>query len=82
MHHHFSSKFLIQTLDKLGFCKGCVEVEIFQKSAVIQREPVINEETMAGEFLQWPADNADYNPSTIDGKQSIHVMGITANITT
>ena len=36
---------------------------------------------VAGEFFQWAADNVDHNLSTIDGKNSIHIMGIIQTVT-
>ena len=35
LHHQFASKFLIDTLSKLGFCKSYSEVRIFEKYATV-----------------------------------------------
>ena len=67
LHHHFSSRFLIDTLEKLGFCKSYTEVGNYQKSAAVQQEVVVDVDTCAGEFLQWAADNVDHNIVTLDG---------------
>ena len=81
MHHLFASKFLIDTLNLLGFCSSLTEVGNFEKSASVQGDSLSDIETMAGEFFQWAADNVDHNLATIDGKGTIHIMGLIETVT-
>ena len=82
LHHHFSSSFLIHTLFQLGFCKSYGVVQNFQKGAAVDKQDsLLDIDSRNGEFLQWSADNVDHNLVTIDGKNSIHIMGIIATVT-
>lgn len=44
MHHHFRSKHLIQTLNKLGFCSSYAEVQKFKLSAAISTKNETHQE--------------------------------------
>ena len=80
MHHHFASRFLVDTLNSLGFCSSYSEVQRLERSAAIIQGtdiPVLG----SGQFGQFVADNVDHNIRTIDGKDMFHGMGMIATIT-
>ena len=77
LHHHFASKFLIDTLHNLGFCSLYSEILRFESSAAASQGidiPGIEK----GQVLQFVADNVDHNVATLDGKGTFHGMGIIA----
>ena len=80
LHHHFQSKFLIETLHKHGFCSSYKEVIKFERSAAMAQGtygPELNPQS----FIQYAADNIDHNLCTIDGENTFHGMGIIAMVT-
>lgn len=80
LHHHFQSKFLIDSLNEHGFCCSYSEVKRFERcSAVVQGTDVHNHSPDS--FLQYAADNVDHNIRTLDGEKTFHGMGIIATIT-
>ena len=79
MHHHFGSKFLIETLNSLGFCSSYHEVQRFEQSAAVSQGIEIKKSNE--QFVQFIADNVDHNIGTIDGLNTFHGMGIIAAIT-
>ena len=80
MHHHFSSKFLIDTLHSHGFCSSYTTVQNFERSAAVTQGTDIPGFT-PGCFIQHVADNVDHNIRTLDGLGTFHGMGIIATIT-
>lgn len=80
LHHHFQSKFLIDTLHRHGFCLSYSEVKKFERSAAMMQGTDIQNCTPE-HFLQYAADNVDHNIRTIDGKNTFHGMGIIVGIT-
>ena len=74
LHHHFASKFLIDTLHSLGFCSSS-EIQRFETSAAISQGTDIPG-YKKGQFLQYVADNVDHNLRTLDGHGTFHGMGI------
>ena len=47
------------------------------KQSVIEKDNYDSEfSKLAGSFTQWSADNVDHNVRTLDGKGSLHGMGI------
>ena len=80
MHHHFASKFLVDTLHQLGFSCSYSEVQKFERSAAVAQKTEVDGFT-PGHFIQYVADNADHNTRTIDGHGTFHGMGIIACIT-
>ena len=80
MHHHFGSKFLIDSLNSHGFSSSYSEVKRFEKSAAgcLGKEvsPLLD-----GQFSQFVADNVDHNTRTLDGMSTFHGMGIIQAIT-
>lgn len=66
MHHHFGSKFLIDTLSNLGFSSSYWEVQKYESSAAATLKVQLPE-YFPGQFLQFVADNVDHNIRTLDG---------------
>ena len=80
MHHHFGSRFLIDSLHHHGFCSSYSEVQNYEKNAAVATG--IDLDIPDGECLvQYVADNVDHNVRTIDGKNTFHGMGIISTIT-
>ena len=74
--HVFGSIWLIDQLNKLGFCVSMEEVTRYKQS-VMMYDSYDNEiGKLEGSFTQWSADNVDHNVKTLDGKGSLHGMGI------
>lgn len=78
MHHHFSSRFLIDSLHKHGFCSPYKEVVRFEQNAAANQGTDIP--NYDAQFVQYSADNVDHNIRTIDGANTFHGMGIIAII--
>ena len=75
MHHHFQSKFLIDSLHNHGFCCSYDEVKRYERCAsVTASETPTNHDPRT--FVQYAADNVDHNIRTLDGKNTFHGMGI------
>ena len=80
MHHHFASRFLIDTLSEHGFSCSYAEVQRYERSAAVAhgtQTTTYSEEN----FIQFIADNVDHNIVTLDGTGTFHGMGIIATIT-
>ena len=74
IHHHVGSKFLIDSLNSLGYCSSYSEVKRFELCAAKCQGtdiPNLNRE----HFVQFVADNADHNLRTLDGHNTFHGMG-------
>lgn len=80
MHHHFASKFLVDSLYNLGFSCSYSEVQMYERSAAVAQKLDLCGFT-PGHFIQYVADNADHNVQTIDGRGTFHGMGIIACVT-
>lgn len=80
MHHHFASKFLVDSLHNLGFSCSYSEVQMYERSAAVAQKLDLCGFT-PGHFMQYVADNADHNVQTIDGHGTFHGMGIIACVT-
>ena len=80
LHHHFSSRFLIDTLHHLGFCSNYNEIVKFERSAAISQTDIFSS-ISPDSFVQFVADNVDHDICTIDGKGTFHGMGIIATVT-
>ena len=77
MDHVFGSKWQISELNKLGYCVRIDEVTRYKQS-VLMNESTIDwlKRSMRGTFQHWIADNVDHNVCTLDGKGTLHGMGI------
>ena len=80
MHHSFSSKFLIDSLNSHGFSVPYKTCKNYERSAAVSQETDIPGYT-PGQFVQYSADNVDHNSRTLDGTGTFHGMGIIASIT-
>ncbi|VDI53290.1 Hypothetical predicted protein [Mytilus galloprovincialis] len=80
MHHHFGSRFLIDSLYNMGFSSSYSEVQRYEMNAAMSQGTDIPEVTEEGN-LQYIADNVDHNLRTIDGHGTFHGMGIIASVT-
>ncbi len=79
LHHHFASRFLIDTLHKHGFCCSYSEVHQFERNAVLSYGTDIPHSVP--QFVQYVADNVDHNIRTLDGNDTFHGMGMIAAVT-
>ena len=75
MHHHFGSKFLIDTLSNLGFSSSYWEVQKYESSAAATLK-IYLPDYFPAQFLQFVADNVDHNIRTLDGHNTFHGMGV------
>ncbi|VDI00550.1 Hypothetical predicted protein [Mytilus galloprovincialis] len=80
LHHNFASRFLVSTLNSLGFCSSYQEIQKFESSAALTQGVDIPGE-ICNSFIQFVADNVDHNVRTLDGNNTFHGMGIIAGIT-
>ncbi|XP_006825118.1 protection of telomeres protein 1-like [Saccoglossus kowalevskii] len=79
LHHHFASRFLIDSLHRHGFCSSYLDTQRFgQNAAIYQGTDIPN---FSSEFVQYAADNVDHNIRTLDGNDTFHGMGIIATVT-
>ncbi len=79
LHHHFASRFLIDSLHHHGFCCSYHEVHRFERSAALSYGTDIPNFT--AQFVQYVADNVDHNIRALDGNDTFHGMGMIAAIT-
>ena len=80
MHHQFSSRFLVDSLNHHGFCSSYTEVQKYERSAAVHQRMEISDYT-SDHFMQYVADNVDHNTCTLDGTGTFHDMGIIAAVT-
>ena len=80
MHRHFGSRFLINSLNKHGYCASYNEVLNYERcAAVSQGTKIPGLNTLSSEtkhFIQYIGDNVDHNSRTLDGRDTFHGMGI------
>ena len=79
LHHHFVSRFRIDSLHRLGSGCSYQEVQRFRKNAAVTHGTGIP--THTSEFVQYVADNVDHNLRTLDGNDTFHGMGLIATVT-
>ena len=82
LHHHFASRFLIDSLHHYGFCNFCCsyqQVQQFEHN-VAQSHGTVIPNLIAG-FVFFGADKVDHNMHTLDGYGTFHGMGIIAAAT-
>ena len=80
MHHHFASRYLIDTLNEHGFCSPYHEVQRFERNAAVTSGTDVPNYTDS-DYIQYIADNVDHNVRTIDGYNTFHGMGMLGVIT-
>lgn len=79
-HRKFGSKRLIQIFSSFGLCASYNETIMYEAAAVFHRPPhVLSPES--GTLIQYVADNADINVNTLDGNNTLHIMGIIQIVT-
>ncbi|CAH0556725.1 unnamed protein product [Brassicogethes aeneus] len=79
-HRRFGSKRLIQIFSSFGLCASYNDTIMYEAAAVFHRPPhVLPPET--GTLIQYVADNADINVNTLDGNNTLHIMGIIQIVT-
>ena len=74
-HHHFRSKFLVDTLHSHGFCCSYAEATKFER-IVEANEGTDTPHFREGTFLQYVVENVDHNFRTLDGHNTFHKMGM------
>lgn len=79
--HVFGSRWLIDQLNKLRFCVSVDEVTRYKQFAMENDSYDKEVSKLAESFTQWSADNVDHNVRTLDGKGSLHGMGIILSTT-
>ena len=80
MHKQFGSRFLIDTLNQLGFCSSYSEIQRYERSAAVNLGTDIPG-LVDGSVVQHKADNVYHNLRTLDGYNTFHGMSIIATIT-
>ena len=82
LDHEFGSRWVIDEESKLGYCLSYNEVTRFKQS-VIMNETADDwlKRNMKGAFHHWIGDNVDHNSRTMDGKGTLHAMGIIVTTT-
>ena len=78
----FGSRWLLTELNRLGFSISYDEVTRYKQS-VVNNESINDfiKSNLSGSFSQWSADNVDHNVCTIDGKGTLHGMGLVVSTT-
>jgi hypothetical protein len=68
---------LIREVSRLGFCISYDEVVRFKQSATVRNQsPLFAGQEPKPIFVQYAADNVDCNLRTLDGKGTVHALGI------
>ncbi|KAG1661213.1 Transient receptor potential cation channel subfamily A member 1 [Nymphon striatum] len=77
LDHVFRSKWLLDELYQLGFSSTYTKVNRFKQSAMASEDATQASVTLPpGTFSQHVADNVDNNLCTLDGKNTLHGMGV------
>ena len=75
----FGSKWLLTELNRLGFSIRHDETTRYKQSVVCNED--VSDFIKANLSGQWSADNVDHNVCTIDGKGTLHGMGLIVSTT-
>ena len=82
LDHLFGSKWLLSESNRLGWGLSAQEVTRFKQSVVCNEKiEDYMKSSLHGHFAQWSADNVDHNVRTLDGKGTLHGMGIVISLT-
>jgi len=80
LHHLVGSRYIIEHLNKLGFCSSYNEVKTFELSAAVSQGT-----DLVGigpcSWMQFIGDNVDHQIQTLDGTGTFHGMGLIAAAT-
>ena len=79
LHNHYASRFLIDTLNHLGFCSSYAELQMYQRSVTVVVGTDVELSTTR-HSIQYVMD-VDHNTRTKDGRNTFHGMGIIAAVT-
>ena len=80
LDHHFCSRFLIDTINALGYSSSYSEIQLFKRSAAACKDDSFDE-MVENQLVQHVADNVDHDICTLDGKFTFHGMGMLAAVT-
>ena len=80
MHHHFQSKYLIESLHALGFSASYKEVLKFERNAAMISGAKLDGRVDESITLKFSADNVDHDTFTLNGQDTFHGMGMMASI--
>ena len=81
MHHHYRSRHVIDTLNRLGFGSSYNEVIKFERNACTNVKKSPNGQITEESTLHFVADNIDHNTSTLNGDNTMYGMGIIVAVT-
>ena len=82
MHHHFQSRFLIDTLFAVGYCSSYSAVLTFKDNAnAFIASDVLSCSDLSDMMVLFAADNVYHNIMSLDGKHKFHGMGMIAAMT-
>ena len=73
LHHHYASRFLVDSLHHLGFCCSYQQVQEFEQCAAFSHGTDIF--NFINQFIQYVADNVDHNIQTLDGNNTYDTSG-------
>ena len=80
LEHKYSYWELVDMINKFGICLSYTEASKYWKNTAFSQGIYIIGE-ISGTFGQYPADNVDHACRTLDGSDTIHVMGQMATFT-
>lgn len=81
-HNFFQSKYAVEVLDACGFGASYSTVVQYERSAALCKGTTFSDGAFSDKYcVQYISDNADYNPRTLDGRNTLHVMGMVATVT-
>lgn len=80
LHRRYGSKRLLHILSTSAFAVTYQEVLLYEVATVYQPQPdILSPESSV--IIQYAADNADINVYTIDGYNTVHIMGVVKIVT-
>ena len=76
LNHVFESRWLLDELYQLGFCRSYTKVTIFKQSVMVMEDSTHTGIVLPqGTFSQNIADDVDHRLYTLDGKNTFHGWG-------
>ena len=76
MYQHFRSRYLLDTLHRMGLSSSYKEAMIFERNAAVVCGSQLNGQVGEDNFIKFSADNMDHNLCTLAGKDTFHGMGM------
>ena len=80
LEHKYGHRDLVDMINKFGFCSSYTEACTYRKNAATSQGIDLPYE-VNDTFIQYQADNIDHASNTLDGSDSVHVMGQMATLT-